>query len=256
MTSVHPRFYAKSLCKYTDELVYVPYFVLREIEPDDQVSIDGMKHFIWTPGVIYSDKVILQSEKMKQIYIDELVKENREKELNNPQFERKYLEKKILGTGSPKFDKILRTKKEDIEIPGEWLKVIRKQDGSWKKIVFYNTSVSSLLEYGDNWIAKIEDVLKVFEKNKEEVCLLWRPHPLTVSTLQSMKPELMERYSRVKEKYIQGQWGIYDDTTDLDRAVIISDAYYGDASSVVELVKRQKKPIMIQNSNVLNCLNE
>lgn len=36
------------------------------IEIDDQYAIDSMKHFIWTPRVIYSDKVILQSEKCKK----------------------------------------------------------------------------------------------------------------------------------------------------------------------------------------------
>ena len=62
------------LKKYTEKLVYIPYFVLDEIEPDDQPRIDGMKHFIWTPGVINADKVIVQSEKMKQIYVNEYLK--------------------------------------------------------------------------------------------------------------------------------------------------------------------------------------
>ena len=58
VTCVHPRYFSANLKKYTDKLVYIPYFVLDEIEPDDQASIDGMKHFIWTPGVINTDKVI------------------------------------------------------------------------------------------------------------------------------------------------------------------------------------------------------
>ena len=70
VTCVHPRFFSSNLKKYTEELVYIPYFVLQEIEPDDQRTIDNMKHFIWTPGVINADKVIVQSEKMKQIYVN------------------------------------------------------------------------------------------------------------------------------------------------------------------------------------------
>lgn len=47
VTSVHPRFYSRNLKKYTEKLVYIPYFILQEIEPDDQAAIDGMKHFVW-----------------------------------------------------------------------------------------------------------------------------------------------------------------------------------------------------------------
>ena len=58
VTCVHPRYFSGNLKKYTEKLVYIPYFVLQEIEPDDQGTIDQMKHFIWTPGVINADKVI------------------------------------------------------------------------------------------------------------------------------------------------------------------------------------------------------
>lgn len=56
VTSVHPRFYSCNLKQYTDMLVYIPYFVLGEIEPDDQAAVNSMKHFIWTPGVVYADR--------------------------------------------------------------------------------------------------------------------------------------------------------------------------------------------------------
>lgn len=36
VTSVHPRFYAQNLKNFTDKLVYIPYFVLGEVDPDDR----------------------------------------------------------------------------------------------------------------------------------------------------------------------------------------------------------------------------
>ena len=39
--------------------MYIPYFVLDEIESDDQVRIDGMKHFCFLPGIINADKVVV-----------------------------------------------------------------------------------------------------------------------------------------------------------------------------------------------------
>lgn len=113
VTSVHPAFYARELRKYTNQLVYIPYFILREIEPDDQESIDGMKHFCFTPGTIYADRVIVQSENMRQIYINEFSKAAREMGLSGEYVDRKSLEKKFLGLGSPKIDKVLSARKED-----------------------------------------------------------------------------------------------------------------------------------------------
>lgn len=254
VTSVEPRYYSANLKKYTEELVYIPYFVLQEIEPDDQRTIDNMKHFIWTPGVINADKVIVQSEKMKQIYVNEYLKAAQANGLQGHHLDRKYLEQKILGLGSPKIDKVLNTKKEDLEIPEEWLKVIQKADGSWKKIVFYNTVIGALLQYNEKWIDKIEDVLKVFKENQDEVTLLWRPHPLTENTMKSMRLGILQKYLQIKQQFIRENWGIYDDTADMDRAVVLSDAYYGDQSSVVYVYKETGKPIMIQNVELLEYI--
>ena len=113
VTSVHPAFYARELRKFTDKLVYIPYFILNEIEPDNQAAIDGMKHFCFTPGTIYADRVVVQSENMRQIYISEFSKAAREMGLSGEYVDRKFLEKKFLGLGSPKIDKVLSARKED-----------------------------------------------------------------------------------------------------------------------------------------------
>lgn len=251
VTSVHPYFYSRNLRNYTDKLVYIPYFILGEIDPSDQAAIDGMKHFCFTPGTIYAHQVILQSENMRQIYINEYMKAAKEMGLSGEHIDRKFLEKKFLGTGSPKVDKVLNTKKEELEIPEEWLKVIEKPDGSWKKIVFYNISVSALLQHGEKMLKKMESVFAVFEENKGEVALLWRPHPLIQATIESMRPELWEGYKEIRDRYIEEGWGIYDDTADMDRAVVLSDAYYGDGSSVVQLCREKGMPVMVQNVGVV-----
>lgn len=246
VTCVPERYFAKNLRNYTDQLVYIPYFVLNEIEPDDQAGIDGMKHFCFTPGVIYSNKVIVQSEKMRQIYINEYIKAAKEAGLSGEHTDRKYMENKILGLGSPKFDKVLNIRREDLEVPEEWLKIIERPDGTWKKIIFYNTSVSALLQYDSKMLQKMEDVFRIFKKNKEHVALLWRPHPLIKTTIESMRPQLWGEYSKLVKRYCNEGWGIYDDSADLDRAVVLSDAYYGDGSSVVQLCQKTRKPIMVQ----------
>ena len=250
VTSVHPRFYSSNLKKYTNKLVYIPYFVLGEIEPDNQAAVDSMKHFVWLPGVIWADKVIVQSEKMKQIYINEYLKAAKENGFGGEHLDRKHLEQKICGFGSPKLDRVQRIKKDELRIPQEWLDIIQKSDGTYKKIIFYNTSIGALLADSNTMLEKIERALAVFKEYKDEAALLWRPHPLIQSTIRAMRPQIWEKYSKIVEKYRQEGWGIYDDSADIDRAVVISDAYYGDRSSVVELCKKRKMPIMIQNVDV------
>lgn len=251
VTCVPERYFARNLRNYTDQLVYIPYFVLNEIEPDDQDRIDEMKHFCFTPGVIYAHKVIVQSEKMRQIYINEYIKAAKESGLSGEHTDRKYLESKILGLGSPKYDKVVNTKKEDLNIPEEWLKIIEKPDGSRKKIILYNTSVSALLKYGEEMLEKMKNVFKIFKENRDEAVLLWRPHPLIKATIESMRPQLWAAYHEIVEQYRSEGWGIYDDSADLDRAVALSDGYYGDPSSVVQLCRKAGMPVMLQNVEIL-----
>ncbi|GFI15302.1 hypothetical protein IMSAGC009_00460 [Lachnospiraceae bacterium] len=245
VTSVHPFFYSKNLKKYTDNLIYIPYFILGEIDPEDEESVENMQHFCLVPGVFYADKVVVQSEDMRQVYINVLTKETREDS-------RSIWEEKILGLGSPKVDKILSTKKEELKIPEEWLQIIEKPDGNWKKIIFYNTSVSAFLRYEEKMLEKIKDVFRVFEENHEEMALLWRPHPLIKATIESMRPKLWKEYQEIVERYKTEGWGIYDDSADLDRAVCLSDAYYGDWSSIVYLYQKTGKLIMMQNVDIRN----
>ena len=181
---------------------------------------------------------------MRQAYIKALISETGEES-------RSIWEKKILGIGSPKIDKVLKTKKEELKIPDEWLQIIKKPDGSWKKIIFYNTSVAALLKNEDKMLEKMEYVFGVFKENQEKIALWWRPHPLIKATIESMRPQLWQEYQKIVERYKAEGWGIYDDSADMDRAVVISDAYYGDSSSIVPLYGETGKPAMIQNVDII-----
>ncbi len=244
VTSVLPMYYSKELRNFTDLLVYIPYFILGDIDPNDKESVESVEHFCTVPAVVYADKVIVQSKNWRQIYINVMTK-------TMGSDTRKVWEAKILGLGSPKIDKVYTTVKESIEIPEEWQKIIQKPDGSWKRIIFYNTSVSALLQHSEKMLKKMEYVFRIFKENQDEVALLWRPHPLIKATIESMRPQLWIEYEKIVKKYVDEGWGIYDDTADMNRAIAISDAYYGDRSSVVKLCEETDKPVMLQDIQVL-----
>ena len=249
VTSVHPDFYSYKLKEYTDKLVYIPYYILAEPDLNNEKSLEDMAHFCTVSAVQNADQVIVQSEAMRQAYIKILTKAYGKDT-------RAYWAKKILGIGSPKVDKVLHTRKEDLEIPAEWLKIIQKPDGSRKKIILYNTSVTSLLKHGEKMLEKMQEVFRVFKDNQDEAALLWRPHPLIQATIESMRPQLWAEYRKLWEQYQAEGWGIYDDSVDIDRAIVVSDAYYGDPSSVVQLYEKLEKPIMYQSIEVRKLENE
>ena len=151
-----------------------------------------------------------------------------------------------MALGSPKYDKALKTTRENVEIPDDWRRKITNSDGSFKKVILYNTTVTQILEHREKVLEKIRSVFDLLQK-RDDVVLLWRPHPLSLTTCRSVSAQLSEEYRALTEEYRAQDWGIYDDTADLHRAIALSDAYYGDMSSVVELYRMTGKPIMIED---------
>lgn len=134
--------------------------------------------------------------------------------------------------------------------PKDWKEVIQR-----KKVIFYNTSVANLLQGKEKHIEKMQWVFQVFQKHPE-VVLWWRPHPLELSTIQSMLPELEKRYVQMRRQYQEEHVGILDESADLHRAIAVSDAYYGDGGSVVQLYKLTKKPMLFGNDTIFRKLCE
>lgn len=235
VTSVPLDYYASVLRKYTDMLVYIPYFVCL----NDIIS----EHFIVLPGTIYADKVILQSSTVKKSYIQEYSKQLN---LMGMSLKEDDLNSKFLALGSPKIDKVISTHRDNITIPDGWNVILNNENKSIdRKIILYNTTLQALMINPEKYIDKLDRVLKQMRDNKN-IILLWRPHPLMMETIQSLYPKLHQKFVDIVKLYKCEKWGIYDDTSDLNRAIALSDAYYGDLSSIVELYKCTGKPILIQ----------
>lgn len=236
ITSVHPDFYSKRLKSFTDLLIYIPYFVSSDDDVDKDLCV--------LPGTLYADRVIVQSEEVRQYYIH-MFKDAEETYNCAGQFGN--AEEKFVALGSPKFDLDTNGKPEDYQLPAEWRRLFERPDGTTKKAVLYNTSIGTLLNCGEKYIAKLKSVLNIF-KQREEVVLWWRPHPLSEATYNSMlSEELLDEYQRIVENYKLEGWGIYDETGDLHRAIALTAGYFGDKSSLVALYQRTGKRILLQN---------
>jgi len=95
-----------------------------------------------------------------------------------------------------------------------------------------------------------------FYNSFEDVLVWWRPHPLAQATYSSMRTTLSAEYNRIVDVFKASNAGIYDDTPDLHRALVWSDAYFGDGSSLVALFIATKKPLLLQSIDVTYENNE
>ena len=90
------QYYTRFLWKETDQLVYIPWFTLTEFGKGDP-QWATVPYFARIPGVLYADKTIVQSERVKHLYIDAMV----ETDESVPE---SYWDMKILALGSPLWD--------------------------------------------------------------------------------------------------------------------------------------------------------
>jgi len=218
VTSIHPRFYSSNLKKYTDCLVYVPYYS----------TTGGMSEGQRTLPVYFNADYIVTQAPMFRDYFDERIPD-----------------KKFLPFGSPKFDRIIKKCQNPPEPPAEWKK---KMEG--RKVYFYNTSIGGMLGDTDAFLKKLKYVFDTF-KGRDDACILWRPHPLLESTFDSMRPQYRSAYEGLKRYYIENDIGIFDDTPDMTDAIAWSDAYIGDsATSVTSVFGIVGKPLFILNNQI------
>ncbi len=221
VTSVHPFFYSEHIRKFTECLVYIPYYA----------TAGGMNAAQgWCPTYKNMDYIVIQAEKFREYFAKEIPDD------------------KFLILGSPKFDSVIYKCQNPPEYPEAW-----KEKMKGRKVYFYNTSISGMLGNVRAFLQKMKYVFEIFQ-GREDACLLWRPHPLLESTFDSMRKEYKPVYDTLKKWFIAEEIGILDETPNIEDTIALSDVYIGDAgTSVTSLFGVAGKPLFILN-NYLHTL--
>lgn len=215
ITTIDPRYYSRNLKKYTDMLVYIPYFIAGCYEnSDEHAKISNL------PVLINSDRIIVQSDIHQKLFI-----------------ENGYDYQKILNIGSPKFDAILNCNIYENEICENLKKII-----NGKTVFLLSTGIYSLLN-NEKWADDIEKILLSFIDSKSSA-LIWRVHPLTEITIKTMKPNLMETYLELKQLVFSSNSITFDENTNIYSSISISDALISDYSSIMFQYMATEKPIL------------
>jgi len=237
-TTVHPQFYAKKLAMCTKELIYIPYFETEEINPSDMRAYVSMDSYVTMPGVVYSDKVIVQSEGIKELYVKKLSEYFGEET-------RDIWNTKIIGNGKQYTEMENSDSKYD-DIPEKWKGYIKKSDGSYKKVILYFICTNDVLENGHRVFDKIKRSMDTFLEYEDSVVPLMMFESNIDEILQMENPELLEDYNEIKMNFTQ----YIVNENELDKAMNLCDAFYGDAGSEAQLCRNSGKPVMIQNVEI------
>ena len=143
-----------------------------------------------------------------------------------------------------KQEKLVNVEKK---ISKKWKPFLYKVDGSRKKMIMYSIAVSSVIDYKEKAIHKLQRVLDIFKDYKEEICLLWYWDVIMEDVLRLDYSDLWNELQNIVNQYKEENWGIYEEESDKDLMVRVCDAYYGDGSVVSKAMVMAKKPVMLQN---------
>lgn len=216
--SVVPAFYAENLRKYTDGLIYVPPFAPEKYTADNAREYSNMKYYVNMPGVVYADRILVEAEWLKTVYAEYLTE--------------------CMGedTRSLWQEKICATEQEKTE---DHLSA----DGD--RHLLYGIGIGTYLENVSVSGQKLRENLNIFtqygEKIRVDVCLF----PDTEDTFAECRYEIREeiaKYPMIHE--VPGE----------DIRVRDYEAYYGDPMPAATEFLQEKKPVMIQDYQVLQLL--
>lgn len=119
-----------------------------------------------------------------------------------------------------------------------------------RKAILYVTSLMGLLRGEEAYLAKIKSVLNIF-RQQQDVVLWWIPCETENCLYRKQNPVLFDNFDNLCREYRDSGWGIYDDSGDYARAVVRTDAMYGDYGEICELYRQSGKPVMIQDETIL-----
>lgn len=236
VTSIHPKYYTNKLVCKDRVVIYVPYYV-------SYTDDEGISVFMGSAGY-YTDYVIVQSEWYKEKFELEMLKHNILNDGN-----------KFIVLGNPKYDKIRSLNKYEYPLKDDWKEKLFDESNNKKFTILLDTTLEILLKKREKMLDKIGDVIDFLEK-RDDLALIWRPHPLIEPTLRDMCPELIPTYVKLVDCCKNLENCIFDDTNDMHTAMAWSDAFMGKYGSMIELYRVTKKPtIMLEIGEKTNFEN-
>ncbi|WP_018665142.1 hypothetical protein [Heyndrickxia acidiproducens] len=222
LTQIHEKYFTTNLKKYTDMLVYVPYYTASFIPYEK-----GNGFYPYNmPSIKNIDKFIMVNETEKEIAIREGIPEN-----------------KILVSGSPKLDSMVKTLQEGVSYPPNWLEKI-----SGKTVYLINTGC---LYFANNPFLALEKLIDFFNIPRfvENSIVIWRPHPLTKTSILKNTPFFLAYFLDLIEKISASENTLYkgimiDESDNYFPALMAADVLITADSSILRSYLLTEKRVL------------
>lgn len=217
--TVDTSYYSEKLYQICDELILVDSLIVSN--PLDEKTMENLKHYVFTPGVMRADRMIVPDADTKAAF---------EKILCDGNF--------LAGEHSILVDE---------RIKEQWRN--KRGHTEKKKLLFY-TSISDFYGYPDKVFDWLDSRMEVLEESKDRLHILWvAPIGLQNLFLKDY-PELQSVFKTFMEK-IQDKCGAsviseYDVEEQMDEF----DAFYGSPGYLMNQCAQRKLPIMIRNMDL------
>lgn len=228
--SIPSLFYAANIRKYTDELIYISPYGRGELYGKDSREYRNMQYYVTMPGVMYADRILLNSENKKKWYVEKLTEFAGEET-------KEAWEKKIQVWNT---QVNFRTQCEH-----------ETNGAADKKRLLYGISLGTYVENPEAARRKIKDNLHIFEEYKDNIEATVYLFPENVNdTWKGIKEEIEDLFRNLQYKSgrMSTDWLLVKEQQVKYNEY---DAYYGDPMPAVMKFCEQKKPVMIQNMQIV-----
>ncbi len=229
--TIPPMYYAGNLRKYTKNLIYVPSYKVKEFGAEDTTDRYNMKHYVTAPALMYADQIYVQSENMRQRYLECLV------EFSGEAY-RAIWERKISVS--------------------EFVFQSEAGKGTSQKTILYCIGETELANLGKRALAHVESRLQIFADNHENLQVQICFYPPRLSDwevdLQRVKTltEMLRTYAEINKTWctLEKPQEQEDLAAYRERLAINCDAYYGSPSSYVHEFTLREKPVMLASTDI------
>ena len=230
--TIPPVFYAGNIRQYTKELILVPPLCTDDFTAEDRNDVYGMKHYVTAPGVIYADRVLVQTECIRNRYLD------------------------ALSAWAGEETKIYW--EEKLQLRGKWEQEtfgIKERDTPEnavrdKKNILFMIGANELAEYGEQAAAFLRRKLDILKENTKALDVTFCLYPPELADWEeSLSGQVVPFVQEIEAAL---EWGGLCDLRENAPEEIVEacDAYYGSASPLVVEFVRAKKPVMIADYRV------
>lgn len=208
--TIPPQLYAKKLRYYTENLIYVPPYYVKEFGEADSCELYNMKHYVTAPAVMYADQVLVQSENMKKMYIEKLV---------------------AFAGEETRGDWDRKLKVADLYASREFM------DGDSKETIVYCIGENKLAAKKDAVLKEVKEKLEEFEKSSSDIKLKICMYPPALDEWKGVDSCLTQRLLELIDGYTDQDWCEMCNMNKVEWEEVAREGtvYYGSPSPLVHL---------------------